>query len=84
MRPEQLSRQKCQGQSLNIPSVTVSILNYQRKETLRLALERALAQDYPDLEVLVVDIVRFLDASRRSGRIQQERRHRLRSAQKPS
>ena len=35
--------------------VTISILNYQRKDTLRLALERALTQDYPDLEVLVVD-----------------------------
>lgn len=37
------------------PPVTISVLNYQRKETLRLVLERALAQNYPELEVLVVD-----------------------------
>lgn len=38
-----------------MPAVTISILNYQRRETLRLALEWALRQDYSDLEVLVVD-----------------------------
>jgi GT2 family glycosyltransferase len=37
------------------PTVTISILNYQRRETLRLALEAALGQRYPRLEVLVVD-----------------------------
>jgi GT2 family glycosyltransferase len=37
------------------PAVTVAVLNYQRKETLRRALERALAQRYSNLEVLVVD-----------------------------
>lgn len=37
------------------PLVTIAILNYQRKDTLRLALQAALAQDYPGLEVLVVD-----------------------------
>jgi GT2 family glycosyltransferase len=35
--------------------VSIAILNYQRAETLRRALREALAQDYPDLEVLVVD-----------------------------
>lgn len=37
------------------PQVSISILNYQRKDTLRLAIKRALGQEYPDLEVLVVD-----------------------------
>lgn len=37
------------------PPVTIAILNYQRKDTLRLVLQAALAQDYPSLEVLVVD-----------------------------
>ncbi|MGH9318292.1 MAG: glycosyltransferase family 2 protein [Vicinamibacteria bacterium] len=37
------------------PLVTIAILNYQRKETLRRAIEQALAQDYSPLEVLVVD-----------------------------
>lgn len=35
--------------------VSIAILNYQRKETLRRALRCALAQDYEPLEVLVVD-----------------------------
>lgn len=38
-----------------LPIVTISILNHQRKETLRLGLERAVAQQYPHLEVIVVD-----------------------------
>ncbi|MBI4241952.1 MAG: glycosyltransferase family 2 protein [Candidatus Rokubacteria bacterium] len=37
------------------PVVTVSILNYQRREILRRALERAVGQSYPALDVLVVD-----------------------------
>lgn len=37
------------------PTATISILNHQRRETLRQVLDRALAQDYPALEVLVVD-----------------------------
>ena len=37
------------------PAVTISILNYQRRDTLRLTLERAVMQDYPGLEILVVD-----------------------------
>ena len=37
------------------PPVSISILNYQRRETLRLTLERAWSQHYPDLELLVVD-----------------------------
>lgn len=37
------------------PVVTIAILNYQRKETLRRALDRALAQDFSPFEVLVVD-----------------------------
>ena len=37
------------------PFVTISILNYQRKETLRLTLQQALNQNYPNLEVVVVD-----------------------------
>lgn len=40
---------------MGCPAVTISILNYQRREVLRLALERAMMQEYPDLEVLVVD-----------------------------
>lgn len=36
-------------------TVTISILNYQRKETLRRTIERAVGQRYPDLDVLVVD-----------------------------
>jgi GT2 family glycosyltransferase len=39
----------------DLPPVTISILNYQRKETLQLALRSALCQVYPNLEVLVVD-----------------------------
>lgn len=35
--------------------VTIAILNYQRKETLRATLTRAVFQEYPDLEVVVVD-----------------------------
>lgn len=38
-----------------LPTVTISILNYQRKELLRQALRQALSQDFPNLEVLVVD-----------------------------
>lgn len=41
--------------SMATPTVTICILNYQRRETLRLALEAALAQKYRRLEVLVVD-----------------------------
>jgi GT2 family glycosyltransferase len=37
------------------PSVSIAILNYQRKDVLRQSLERALAQRCPGLEVLVVD-----------------------------
>lgn len=37
------------------PKISVSILNYQRRETLRLCLQTALAQDHPAFEVLVVD-----------------------------
>lgn len=37
------------------PVVTIVILNYQRAETLRLAVGRALAQDDPRVEVVVVD-----------------------------
>jgi GT2 family glycosyltransferase len=38
-----------------LTTVTISILNYQRKETLRLVLEHALAQEYPNLDFVVVD-----------------------------
>lgn len=34
---------------------TIAILNYQRADVLRQAIRQALAQDYPELEVLVVD-----------------------------
>ncbi len=37
------------------PGISVSVLNHQRRETLRLCLERVLAQDHPSFEVLVVD-----------------------------
>jgi GT2 family glycosyltransferase len=37
------------------PAITIAILNYERKETLRRALDRALAQDFSSFEVLVVD-----------------------------
>lgn len=37
------------------PAISVSILNHQRRATLRLCLERVLAQDHPSFEVLVVD-----------------------------
>lgn len=37
------------------PRVTISILSYERKDTLRGALRSALDQRYQDLEVLVVD-----------------------------
>lgn len=37
------------------PAISVSILNHQRRETLRQCLERVLAQDHPSFEVLVVD-----------------------------
>jgi glycosyltransferase involved in cell wall biosynthesis len=37
------------------PPVTILVLNYQRKETLRAVLEQAVAQDYPALEIIVVD-----------------------------
>ena len=37
------------------PKVSISILNYQRRDTLRLALRHALAQEYEELQVLVVD-----------------------------
>jgi GT2 family glycosyltransferase len=37
------------------PPVTVSILNYQRRDTLRLAIAEAVKQDYQPLEVVVVD-----------------------------
>jgi GT2 family glycosyltransferase len=40
---------------MSLPPVTVAILNYQRKDTLRLALERASVLEYPRLEILVVD-----------------------------
>ena len=41
--------------SFAFPTVTITILNYQRQETLRLAIQSALRQVYPCLEVLVVD-----------------------------
>ena len=37
------------------PAISVSILNYQRRETLQRCLEGVLAQDHPSFEVLVVD-----------------------------
>ena len=37
------------------PAVTIAILNYQRKDLLRRCLEAAVAQEYPDLEIIVVD-----------------------------
>ena len=37
------------------PAISVSILNYQRRETLARCLERILAQDHPGFETLVVD-----------------------------
>jgi GT2 family glycosyltransferase len=37
------------------PLVTVSILSYQRRDAVARVIESALAQDYPDLEVIVVD-----------------------------
>ena len=37
------------------PSISIAILNYQRKDVLRQSLQRALAQRCPGLEVLVVD-----------------------------
>lgn len=37
------------------PAVTVMILNYQRREMLRRVVTSALQQDYPHLEILVVD-----------------------------
>lgn len=40
---------------MNLPPVTISILNYQRMDTLRKTIQQAMAQDYPDLEVIVVD-----------------------------
>jgi GT2 family glycosyltransferase len=40
---------------VDTPLVTIAVLNYQRKDTLRQALARALEQSYPALEVLVVD-----------------------------
>jgi GT2 family glycosyltransferase len=36
-------------------TITISILNHQRRETLRACLDRALAQNHPAFEVLVVD-----------------------------
>jgi GT2 family glycosyltransferase len=50
------------------PLVTISILNFERKETLRLALKRAVSQDYENLEVLVVDNA----STDGSGRLVQE------------
>ncbi len=40
---------------MSLPLVTIAILNYQRKDTLRLVLAQAMAQDYPNLEIIVVD-----------------------------
>ena len=40
---------------MGLPTVTISILNYQRKEALRHALLSAAGQRYPRLEVIVVD-----------------------------
>lgn len=40
---------------MKMSTVTISILNYQRRDTLLLVLEKALEQDYPNLEVIVVD-----------------------------
>jgi len=40
---------------MGAPAISLSILNYERRETLRLCLERALAQQHPAFEVLVVD-----------------------------
>jgi len=40
---------------MNLPPVTISILSYQRKETLRLSVRSAVEQNYPNLEVIVVD-----------------------------
>jgi GT2 family glycosyltransferase len=40
---------------MDSPTLSVSILNYQRRETLRLCLERVFAQKHPRFEVLVVD-----------------------------
>jgi GT2 family glycosyltransferase len=37
------------------PLVTVSILSYRRREAVERVIESALAQDYPGLEVIVVD-----------------------------
>ena len=37
------------------PAVTIVILNYQRKDVLSRVVQSALCQDYPDLEVVVVD-----------------------------
>jgi GT2 family glycosyltransferase len=42
-------------QSLALPSVTVMVLNYQRKALLRRTLASVLKQVYPNLEILVVD-----------------------------
>ena len=40
---------------MTLPPVTISILSYQRKETLRLSVRSAVEQNYPNLEVIVVD-----------------------------
>ena len=37
------------------PAISLSILNHQRRETLRQCLERGVSQDHPAFEVLVVD-----------------------------
>lgn len=37
------------------PAVTVMILNYQRREMLNRVVASALQQDYPHLDILVVD-----------------------------
>ncbi|ETX09182.1 glycosyltransferase family 2 protein [Candidatus Entotheonella palauensis] len=41
--------------AMSLPSVTVMILNYQRREMLRRVVTSALQQDYPHLDILVVD-----------------------------
>jgi hypothetical protein len=38
-----------------LPSVSIVVATYNRRDWLRLAMESVLAQDYPDLELLVMD-----------------------------